>query len=196
VYTSGNTQGLLYQAVVPVTMVLSYFVLKQRYRPLQIIGAVVILGGVVTVLLPKFLNGSADVEDRPLFNIIFLLGIIPTALSTIYKELAFNDIELDVNYLQYWVAVWQLLVGFLLIPLNTFKFLGPNSVPWDQLPSAIWNGLRCLHGTNTVLLPNCCIGDACKTSPFPPVRFEFLEQFTQLLLLFAINAQPYGLFPV
>ena len=30
VYTSGNTQGLLVQAAVPITMILSYIVLKQR----------------------------------------------------------------------------------------------------------------------------------------------------------------------
>jgi drug/metabolite transporter (DMT)-like permease len=86
VYTSGNTQGLLNQGAVPITMILSYVVLKQRYSRLQVIGALVIMGGVITVLLPKFLDNNAPSgEDRPLFNIIFLLSVIPMALSSIYK---------------------------------------------------------------------------------------------------------------
>ena len=154
VYTSGNTQGLLNQAVVPVTMIMAYFILKTRYKPFQIIGASVIIGGVLTVILPKFLHPDASdnggTPDKPLFNIIFLISMLPMAFSTIYKEIAFNDIELDVNYLQYWVAVCQFFFGFVLIPINTLDFFGPNAVPWDKLPSAIWNGLLCLGGVNSV----------------------------------------------
>lgn len=156
VYTSGNTQGLLFQTVVPITMIMAYFILGTRYRISQVFGALVIMIGVVVVILPKFLYPSTDptestTPDKPIFNIIFLLSVLPMAFSTIYKEIAFNDIELDVNYLQYWVAVWQFLFGFLLIPLNTFSFLGPNQMTWSELPYAIWNGMKCLGGYNTIV---------------------------------------------
>ena len=91
VYTSGNTQGLLNQAAVPITMVLSYAVLSQRYSRLQVLGALIIMGGVVVVLLPKFIGHQASPsdQDRPLFNIIFLLSVVPMALSSIYKVCKF-----------------------------------------------------------------------------------------------------------
>ena len=157
VYTSGNTQGLLFQAVVPVTMVMAYFILKTRYKLLQILGAMIILGGVFAVILPKFLNpetAGAEVPDKPLFNIIYLMAIFPTAFSTIYKEIAFNDVELDVNYLQFWVAVWQFVFGFLLIPLNTLSFLGSQQISWSELPNTLENGFKCLLGINTIVT-NC-----------------------------------------
>lgn len=37
------------------------------------------------------------------------------------------------NILQFWVAIFQFLFGFLLIPLNTFQFLGPSYVSWSQV---------------------------------------------------------------
>eukprot|EP00455_Lapot_gusevi_P035260 TRINITY_DN3903_c0_g1_i1.p1 TRINITY_DN3903_c0_g1~~TRINITY_DN3903_c0_g1_i1.p1 ORF type:complete len:449 (-),score=155.54 TRINITY_DN3903_c0_g1_i1:314-1660(-) len=173
VKTSGSTQALLFQAVVPITMILSYLLLKERYKKLQMIGACIILGGVAFVLVPDFLNKSSkdDTQNDPIFNIIFLMSVVPQALSSIYKQLAFNDVDLEVNYLQYWVALWQLLVGCFLIPLNTFKFLGDNYMPWDKLPSALINGFKCLGGVNSVVdncwsdkpingLPQCddCVG--------------------------------------
>ena len=130
------------------------------------------------VLLPKFLNNNRNDEDRPLFNIIFLLSVVPMALSTVFKEIAFGDTELDVNFVQFWVAVWQLVFGFLLIPLNTLSFLGPNSVPWSQLPSALGNGLKCLGGIDTIVTacggadpqPPC---DMC-SGAFVPVVFYLI----------------------
>ena len=74
--------------------------------------------------------GQDDNSDLALFNFLFLLSVIPSALSSIYKELAFVDADIDANYLQSWVSLWQSLFGFLLIPLNTLQFLGPQAVRW------------------------------------------------------------------
>lgn len=162
VYTSGSSQTLLYQLVVPVTMILAYFFLKTKFKFLQLFGAFVILLGAFVVVLPKFLfstvdNSSAIIPDKPVFNIIYLLSVFPMAFSTIYKEIAFKDVELDVNYVQFWVALWQFLFGFLMIPLNTLPFLGSIRLTWDELPYNLWNGVKCLGGYNTIVT-NCGSG--------------------------------------
>ena len=170
VHTSGGNQALLTNAVIPVTMLLSYFILHQRYLATQYVGALVILLGIGTVLLPQlfpswtFLEGERDSggdvgqddnSDLPLFNFLFLLSVIPSALSSIYKELAFVDADIDANYLQSWVSLWQTLFGFLLIPLNTMKFLGPQAVHWDELWTAFSDGWWCLLGYNLLVPPHC-----------------------------------------
>ena len=50
-------------------------------------GALVILGGVVVVLVPKFMHPSAGESDKPVFNSIYLISVVPMALSSVYKEM-------------------------------------------------------------------------------------------------------------
>ena len=169
-HTSGGNQALLTNAVIPVTMLLSYFILHQRFLSTQYIGSVVIMLGIGAVLLPQLFPswslftsehdsggevGQDDNSDLPLFNFLFLLSVIPSALSSIYKELAFVDADIDANYLQSWVSLWQSLFGFLLIPLNTLPFLGPQAVRWDQLASSFVDGWWCFLGYNLVRPPHC-----------------------------------------
>jgi hypothetical protein len=111
-----------------------------RYKPLQYLGALVILGGVTVVLLPKFLKGSSTGDNDPLFNIIFFMSDIPQAFSSVYKEIAFaNDVptrsrtpplrlqDLDIYYLQAWVALFQFLIGLALIWINVLPVVGGMS---------------------------------------------------------------------
>jgi len=181
VHVAGSTQALLGNAVIPVTMALSTFILGSRYRAKQYFGALTIMLGVATVLLPQFLSSPASsspsssispsddsssssppsspspsaLGDSPIFTLLFLASVIPQAMSSIYKEKAFTDIDIDVNFLQAWVALWQTIFGILLIPLNTLSILGPNHLPWNELFSALVNGAKCMMGVNSVVEPFC-----------------------------------------
>ena len=170
VHTSGSNQALLTNAVIPVTMALSYVILKQRFVRTEYLGSAVIMLGIATVLLPQMFPsygafsgeqdsggevGEDDNSDLPLFNFLFLLSVVPGALSSIYKELAFVDADIDANYLQAWVSLWQSLFGFVLIPLNTFQFLGSQYVPWDKLWPNTVDGGWCLLGYNLIVPPHC-----------------------------------------
>jgi len=165
VHTSGSTQALLGNAVIPVTMILSYFILKSRYKHLQYVGALIIMIGVFVVLLPTFISpATSNQDDEPIFNIIFLMYVIPQGMSSVYKEVAFKDADIDVNYLQAWVALWQGIFVIFLIPLNTLKFLGDNYMSWSQLPDALVNGVKCLGGANSVV-DNCWVDVKVSGSP-------------------------------
>ena len=170
VHTSGSNQALLANAVIPVTMLLSYIILKQRFVRTEYAGSVVIMLGVMMVMLPQLFPhlslfsseqdsggdiGQDDNSDLPLFNFLFMLSNVPGALSSIYKELAFVDADIDANYLQAWVSLWQSIFGFALIPLNTLKFLGPQAVAWDKLWTSMVDGGWCLLGYNLVVPPHC-----------------------------------------
>ncbi|PHJ15156.1 transmembrane protein [Cystoisospora suis] len=58
---------------------------------------------------------------------------------------------MDVNYLQAWVALFQFLAGFLVLPFNSLSILGPQSIPLKDLPISLWNGAKCLFGYNTII---------------------------------------------
>lgn len=158
VKTSGTLQVLLNNSVVPITMFLSVIILGTHFKAREYLGSVVILCGVlIVVVVPALLSdpesdsGSPQPRNEIYFNVIYFFSVVPSALSAIYKEKLFTNIDLEVNYLQAWVAVWQLLFGFAMIPLNTFKFLGDNYMPYSQLPHALIDGAMCFFGHNTVV---------------------------------------------
>merc|ERR1719440_1896758 len=99
-------QVMLQQAVIPFSIILSMLLLKARYHYFQYFGAAVIVCGVI-VSKWNTIFGAADpndVDDRLGFNLIFVCAGIPMALSSVYKEIAFSGIDLDINLLQGWVA--------------------------------------------------------------------------------------------
>eukprot|EP00742_Colponemidia_sp_Colp-10_P003692 GILJ01003930.1.p1 GENE.GILJ01003930.1~~GILJ01003930.1.p1 ORF type:complete len:493 (+),score=83.13 GILJ01003930.1:79-1557(+) len=153
VYTKGTTQVVLMQGVIPLSLAATVIFLKVKYHKLQYSGAFFIILGVVVVVLPKFLwpDQKSTEQDLLLFNVLFFISDVPQAISAVYKEIAFKNTDLDVNYLNAWVALWQLLFGFLLVPFNTLSFLGPAAISWEEIPGAIANGAKCLGGVDTIL---------------------------------------------
>lgn len=155
VHTTGSYQALLANTVIPVTMILSCAVLGTRFTCMQCMGALTILIGAGVVLGPSFLHSdtSDSAVNSLVFNGIFVVSTVPQAFSAVYKDLVFSDemqIKMDVNYLQAWVAVWQLGLGMLLIPLNTLSFLGATRVSWSQLLPSLVNGGKCMAGINSI----------------------------------------------
>jgi drug/metabolite transporter (DMT)-like permease len=132
VHTSGSNQALLNNAVIPFTMALSMAFLGTRYLRSQHMGAILILLGVGVVLIPLLAQNGNDANSDT-FNVIYLLSTVPQAFSSIYKEIAFGDYELDVNFLQAWVALFQFVIGILLAPINALPFLQDVHVPFNQM---------------------------------------------------------------
>uniref|UniRef100_A0A0G4F3Q0 EamA domain-containing protein n=1 Tax=Chromera velia CCMP2878 TaxID=1169474 RepID=A0A0G4F3Q0_9ALVE len=154
VHTAGTLQVVFQQLTIPVTLIASGLLLRAKYHLWQILGALVILGGVVVVQLPVILgwdsSGDAFAGNSTTFNIIFSLSAVPMALSSVFKEVAFRGVSLDVNLLQGWVAFWQVLIGFVLLPLNTLPFLEDQKLEWKDIPESLWGGCKCLFaGVNT-----------------------------------------------
>lgn len=197
VHTSGTLQVLLGQAVIPVTMMLSVMLLRKQYHMLQYLGATTIVMGIV---LDKVVgtNVPADSMDqnKPVFNFIFCLALLPQALSTVFKEIAFRgfDGDLDVNVLQFWVAVFQVVVNFCGMPIYTLKVLGPQQVPLEEMSSIAVGGSRCLFFAEDQVITNCGLPDEkpCDncSAAFAPV-FLYLA-FNLTMNIFAVLVIKHG----
>lgn len=149
-----SSQALLSNAIIPFTMILAYFWVKERFSKWQILGASTIMAGVSVAMIPTFTSGESS-NNQAVFVFLFFLNNLPSAVSSVYKEVAFNDVEMDVNFLQAWVALWQLIFGFVLIPLNTMSILGADRIEYSEMSSAFMNGLWCFLGYNHISLPRC-----------------------------------------
>ncbi len=89
-YLSGSLLVLLTQSAIPISMVLSRYLLSAKYNKFQYFGAFIVTIGIVVVLVPSMQGG-----DSPLWAIMMMLSTIPMTLSSIYKEIALGETELD-----------------------------------------------------------------------------------------------------
>lgn len=167
----GSLIILVQQAAIPVSMVISRLFLGTRYKFYQFVAAGVVVAGIITVLWPS-LTGSesakSDPNDPPDTNVpvwvlVFVLSCVPMCLSSVYKEKALGDVDLDPIYLNGWIAVYQFIASFPLLIPGAFA----SQVPIDDLPQNLWDGARCLAGQNSILHKESSSThiDDCKMSP-------------------------------
>ena len=86
------------------SMVISRYLLKAQYNKFQYIGAGIVAGGIATVLGPSLADGG-----DPVWAIVMMLSTVPMTLSSVYKEIALGETELDPIFLNGWIAVFQML---------------------------------------------------------------------------------------
>ncbi|KAF7456865.1 transmembrane protein [Cryptosporidium felis] len=176
-HTSGVMQVVLGQMCTPITLAMLSLVCKDRFHKLQYIGAFIMVLGVFIIksaILFGFRKvGSGEGSNSLVFNLLFVLGCIPASASSVYKDLSFRKYSsLNENYLQFWVATTQVIIGFFLVPINSLSVLGPLKIEMNQVPLLLVRGAKCLFwGVNSVTTE--CGGesqrpcDSCDSVQFP-----------------------------
>jgi len=94
--------------------------------------------------VPAAMNTSGTSELMWIF--ILVLSCIPMVLSSVYKEKALGEMEIDVVFLNGWVAIFQFLMS---IPLVWPSSWAINMTNADILPNMI-AGFNCWLGYNTI----------------------------------------------
>ncbi|KAN0036018.1 hypothetical protein ACTA71_005316 [Dictyostelium dimigraforme] len=199
VSTSGPLQQLLNQAIIPVTMAASFIFLKERYSLIQLGGAFVIIGGVVTSLVPSLVGGSGG--NKPFWNFFYLLSVIPGALSNVYKDIGFQAVEdMDVWYLQYWDSLYQSIFGILLFPINNW-LPPPATVKFTQILPFMKEGAECLVGINSILpiygngsTSSSYAADSCSYSPTATVICDDCHNAWIVIILYMSINIVYNIF--
>lgn len=189
-YLPGPLLILLGQAAIPVSMVISKYLLSAKYNKFQYTGALVVAAGIVTVLAPA-LAGGASGSNLALWSCVMIASTIPMALSSVYKEMALGAQELDPIYLNGWIAVFQFLFSLILCVPSSLASDPP--VPIPNLPQNLWDGLKCYTGVNS----NTCTdgSDSCVKDNCFPAAPEFVTIylfFNQLYNLLIILILKYG----
>jgi drug/metabolite transporter (DMT)-like permease len=148
-YLPGGLIILLLQSAIPVSMFLSYIILKERYHVTQYAAAIIVCGGIFLVLEPSILGGDdGGGSNTVLWAVVLILSCVPMCLSSIYKEVALGDTDLDPVYLNAWIAVFQFLFS---VPLAVPSAIaGEPPVYPPDLPTNLFNGLKCYFGMSSI----------------------------------------------
>lgn len=173
---------LVQQSAIPISMAISVYALNAVYTKSQYIGAAVVLLGIVVVLIPTFFghsdssstgehSGSSGSDSggtsstEMFWLLVMIVSCIPMCLSSVYKEKALGETEIDVVYLNGWVAIFQFLIA---IPLS-FPTAWVQGLPMDQIWPNIVGGFWCWMGYNSITPDNNPYGmalDHCEKAPF------------------------------
>jgi len=185
-YLPGPLLILLGQAAIPMSMLISKYLLKREYTPFQYLGAFIVAAGIATVLVPT-INGSGSV----LWAIVMISSTVPMALSSVYKEIALGETELDPIFLNGWIAVFQFL--FSLIVMIPATYTSEPPVPLADLPTNLWDGLRCFGGLNSVTcgpdqsVDECSPDDCYSRAPVLVSIYLVFNQIYNLLIILIIK---------
>jgi hypothetical protein len=182
-YLPGPLIILLLQAAIPVSMVISKYLVNATYNRYQYIGALIVAGGILIVLVPSITGGGSVV-----WAIVLILSTVPMALSSVYKEIALGETELDAIYLNGWVAVFQFAFSLVLAVPSALASDPP--VPIPELPANMWNGIKCYVGISTITCDgdNNCTPDKCfpQAPEFVNIYLVF-NQFYNLLIILILK---------
>lgn len=110
VYTPGQYQTLLNQTLIPLTMIVAFILLRTRYSRGEVGGAVVVVVGASLAVIPAVAAGHSVAAVRWWAVLLYFASNIPMACSSVYKEMGFKDVHLDVYYLTTIVSVYQVLL--------------------------------------------------------------------------------------
>lgn len=89
------------QAAIPISMFISKRLAGARYSMMQYTGATVVALGIVIAIGPSLAvgTGSGGGGEKLIWSLVLVLSCVPMALSSVYKELALGESELDPIYL-------------------------------------------------------------------------------------------------
>lgn len=191
---SSSTVVLVQQCAIPISMIISSIALNSKYTMSQYIGAAVVMSGIVVVLIPNFtgskevdINGAAvDANSQLLWIGVLVISCVPMCLSSVYKEKALGEMEIDVNYLNGWVAVFQFLIA---IPL-CFPSAQIQNMPISNILPNMYGGIRCWVGVNTITAdfnPYNQPLDACETAPFFVTTYLFFNVVYNFLIVIILK---------
>lgn len=162
--SNASTIVLVQQSAIPISMVISKIALQASYSFSQYLGASIVLVGIIIVLIPTLfqahstdptVENSSENFYQLLWIFVLVVSCVPMCLSSVYKEKALDETEIDVVYLNGWVAIFQFAFA---LPLCFPSAYVINVAFYDILPNML-NGFKCWMGVNS------SIHDDCSTAP-------------------------------
>lgn len=167
--------------VLPMTMIASLIFLKKKYLWSHYTGVVITLFGILAAAVPKFLLDNVD-KINPAAMTVFVCSLIPGVASFMIKEVHLKENpNVDSWYMNTIIFIFQVIVGFLTLPLVMLPLPGLNVYP-EHFGSYISNSLNCqFGGVNTLE------GDNCRFSFLYLIVFQLFGTISNILMFTIIR---------
>ncbi|KAF0695374.1 Aste57867_13808 [Aphanomyces stellatus] len=150
-HIGGNLANVLNQVTLPFNMVLSVLVLGTRYRRAHLMGAIMVLYGAFVCMIPIFRGEVALNSPDPSFGwiLLYVIAMIPSAMSNVYKEVGLKDVDLDIWFANAWVSTYQIVWGAVTFWTIQYKGFSDPPVALGDFPDYIRAAHQCFFGEET-----------------------------------------------
>lgn len=186
-YLGGSLLILLSQSAIPISMIISKALLRATYKIHEYLGAAIVSTGILIVLLPsmhtilQFYTTTSN--DTLLWSMVMISSSIPMCLSSVYKEKALNETQLDPIYLNGWIGIFQFLYAIpLAIPA---AYAGSPVVELSSLPKNLLDGFYCYLGYNSITTGSHL--DECDTATFYVTIYLLFNVTYNILILLILR---------
>lgn len=186
---SGSLLILLTQSAIPISMLISKLILKAKYGIHHYSGAAVVLAGLIVVLLPNFIEPEANTSDESNLVITIWCGVmifscVPMTLSSVYKEKALGEVEIDVIYMNGWIAVYQSITSVALAIPSAYA----SGLTISELPKNLLDGAKCYVGTDSILHATSSVpADQCHSAPLFVTSYLLFNVVYNVLIIMILK---------
>jgi drug/metabolite transporter (DMT)-like permease len=137
-------------------------------------------------------SGDEDTSSQQIliWSLVMIFSCVPMTLSSVYKEKALGETDLDPIYLNGWIALWQFLFSIpIAIPA---ALVSVPAVEPHMLMTNLFDGLRCYTGRNSITPSyresnpdfKCFEEDHCSDAPlFVSIYLVFNVGYNILIIL-------------
>jgi len=144
--TNASLIILLQQAAIPISMVISAIFLQARYTTYQYWGATIVMCGIAICVFPSLGSGDAGGLVEAMWMGVLVVSCIPMCFSSVYKEKALGEVDMDVIYLNGWVNLYtSLFTIFLAIP-SAYSM----GIPTSHILPNMYDGWQCYLGIDPI----------------------------------------------
>jgi drug/metabolite transporter (DMT)-like permease len=154
-FVSGPVNVVMTQSVIIINVIASFIFLHFRYSPFHIAGVSLVSAGIVVDIWPMFASesGSSSSGDYTwMWILLLLLANVPMAASNVYKEKYLKEADLDVWYMNAWVAFYQFVFGLLCFPMTFIPLPAPATyISPKELPNYFVNSMKCFIGIDSIV---------------------------------------------
>ena len=167
----------------PATMITSYFCFKRKYQNLHILGAFLVVYGVLVEFLPDFI-GATNKNGQPieghspnsLWIGIYLLSLIPGVASYCFKENYLQtQPKIDIWWMNAWISLWQVVIGFIIAPIILFS--SPHLIGnLTSISQYVSDGIQCQFG-------------GCVNSIWYMLGYQFVSTICNILMFLLIREE-------
>jgi len=141
-YVPGSMQALIGPTIttIPLSMAFTWLLMKRTYGWGQILSVGIIISGIVVAILPSLLGGVQG--GSVAWDLLFMINVIPSALSTVYEEKYFHDSPVHMASMLAWSTVYQFLSIIILLPVAGIPWFSSSNYQ-DMLVKQYY-GIECV----------------------------------------------------
>jgi len=163
-------QSVMTNSVLIWMVIIAFFWIRARYQQVHYIGVALVLISIIVQISPKLTSNDCsgdglvagecfasykaatgkwvelDASQMVMWYVLFFVSTLPSAAGNVYKQKVLQGRDVDVCYATWWSGNFQILWGWLFVPLLWIPLPGQDVLSPSETFREIGYTLSCIQG--------------------------------------------------